>query len=84
MKNGTSKSAAGAMPGKPRERGLDGSGREEAAIYVNIPMAAHMIGSERAEILRLIEVGRIESLIAGSVTLVPMASIRRYLAAHRA
>jgi len=84
MKNGMSKSADGAMPGKPRERGLGGGSGKEAAIYVNIPMAAHMIGSERAEILRLIEAGRIESVVAGSVTLVPLASIRRYLAARRA
>jgi len=45
-------------------------------------MAAHMIGIERAEIRRLIEAGRIESVVAGAVTLVPMASICRYLAAR--
>lgn len=84
MKNGKPKSAAGAMPGEPRESGPDAGDGAEGEVFVNIPMAAHMIGSEGAEILRLIEAGRIESVVAGSVTLVPMASIRRYLAARRA
>ena len=75
MKNGKLESAAGPMPGKPRERGPDSGEGAEAAVYVNIPMAAHMIGSERAEIRRLIESGRIESVVAGSITLVPMAGI---------
>ena len=84
MKNGMSKSAADAMPGEPRERGPDVGEGAEGEVFVNIPMAAHMIGSEGAEILRLIESGEIESVVAGAVTLVPLASIRRYLATRRA
>lgn len=58
-------------------------GIDAGAVYVNIPLAADMLGLETGEMRRLVEAGQIESVRAGETRLVPVSGIRRYLAALR-
>lgn len=63
----------------------DSDGRIDAgAVYVNLPLAAHMLGLGTDEMRCLVEAGQIESVCAGAARLVPVSAIRRYLRRHRA
>jgi len=67
----------------PSTPGREGSGIDDGAVYVNIPLAAHMLGREPGEIARLVETGQIESVTAGETCLVPVSGIRHFLMRHR-
>jgi len=82
MRNGKTGAPAGPVKGgETANNGGNGDGEE--AVYVNIPLAAHMLGREPGEIARLVEIGQIESVTAGEARLVPVSAIRRYLAELR-
>lgn len=59
------------------------SGGEDESVYITVSLAAQLAGVDDARILTLIAAGEIAALAAGDLTLIPMASLRRFLAEQR-
>jgi len=58
-------------------------GDQDESVYVTVPLAAQLTGTEESRVVDLIAAGAISAVAAGDMMLIPMSSLRRYLAGQR-
>lgn len=67
----------------PTGRACARSGGEDESVYVTVPLAVQLAGVDDDRILMLIANGEMTAVTAGDLALIPMASLRRFLAGQR-
>jgi len=61
------------------ERVVDGNERGPMPLAVRVPEACRLTGIGRSKLYELIAAGEIETIKVGTITLVPVVSLKRFL-----